>query len=232
MDHIGFSLWFIIPALITAFILSYDLNILSLGDETARSLGMKAGLIRFIFLTTAALLAGSVISFAGLLGFIGLIVPHAARFLIGHNNRLVVPFSALLGSVFTLFCDLLARVLFAPYEIPVGIIMSFLGGPFFIYLLFRQRRGEYMVSLQMFLPGIMDEIIKDASISFEKGITTIIREKRFGQDYSARTASGLLKALSGKVLLNGRNIKEHSSNEIARQISFLPQPASLGNFRI
>ncbi|MGI6538954.1 MAG: FecCD family ABC transporter permease [Caldicoprobacterales bacterium] len=140
MDHIGFSLWFIIPALITAFILSYDLNILSLGDETARSLGMKAGLIRFIFLTTAALLAGSVISFAGLLGFIGLIVPHAARFLIGHNNRLVVPFSALLGSVFTLFCDLLARVLFAPYEIPVGIIMSFLGGPFFIYLLFRQRK--------------------------------------------------------------------------------------------
>ena len=168
MDHIGFSLWFIIPALITAFILSYDLNILSLGDETARSLGMKAGLIRFIFLTTAALLAGSVISFAGLLGFIGLIVPHAARFLIGHNNRLVVPFSALLGSVFTLFCDLLARVLFAPYEIPVGIVCP--SWRSFLFTCYSDReRGEYMVSLQNVSSGYNgQEIIKDASISFEK----------------------------------------------------------------
>lgn len=140
MDNIGFSVWFIIPSLLIAMALSYDLNVLTLGDETAKSLGMNTGLYRFIFLTLAALLAGSAISFAGLLGFVGLIVPHASRFLIGRGNRWQVPFTALLGSMFTLLCDLLARVIFAPYEIPVGIIMSFLGGPLFICLLFKGRK--------------------------------------------------------------------------------------------
>ena len=90
----------------------------------------------------AALLAGSAISFAGLLGFVGLIVPHASRFLVGYDNRFLIPVCALLGSIFTLCCDVLARVLFAPFEIPVGIIMSFLGGPFFIYLLIKRKKGK------------------------------------------------------------------------------------------
>ena len=142
MENIRFSAWFIIAAFVIVLILSYDMNVLSLGDETAKSLGLNVSVYRFVFLITAALLAGSAISFAGLLGFIGLIVPHAARFLIGHDNRLLIPVCALLGGVFTLFCDLMARVLFAPFEIPVGIIMSFLGGPFFIYLLLKQKRGR------------------------------------------------------------------------------------------
>ncbi len=140
MDNIGFSTWFILPSLIIVTILSYDLNLLTLGDDTAKSLGMNTSLFRFLFLTLAALLAGSAISFAGLLGFVGLIVPHASRFLVGSSKRWLVPFTALLGSMFTLFCDLLARVLFAPYEVPVGIIMSFIGGPLFIYLLFKGRQ--------------------------------------------------------------------------------------------
>ncbi len=142
MEKVGFSTWFVISSLIIALILSYDMNILSMGDETAKSLGLHVTKLRFIFLILAALLAGSAISFAGLLGFIGLIVPHAARFLVGYDNRLLIPVSALLGSVFTLLCDLLARILFAPFEIPVGIIMSFLGGPFFIYLLLKSKRGQ------------------------------------------------------------------------------------------
>ncbi|WP_010244447.1 FecCD family ABC transporter permease [Acetivibrio cellulolyticus] len=107
----------------------------------ARSLGLNAARLRFIYLILAAILAGSAISFAGLLGFVGLIVPHAARLLVGYDNRILLPASALLGGIFTLLCDLLARVIFAPYEIPVGIIMSFLGGPFFIYLLIKGKRG-------------------------------------------------------------------------------------------
>lgn len=142
MDKVIFASWFIISALIIALILSYDMNILALGDESAKSLGLNVAMFRFLFLILAALLAGSAISFAGLLGFVGLIVPHTARFLIGYDNRILIPLSALLGSVFTLFCDLMARVLFAPFEIPVGIIMSFLGGPFFIYLLIKGRRGQ------------------------------------------------------------------------------------------
>lgn len=142
MKSIGFSIWLIIIAVIAALILSYDMNVLSLGDESAKALGLNVPLYRFLFLILSALLAGSAISFSGLLGFIGLIIPHAARFLIGYDNRVLIPVSALLGSVFTLFCDLLARSLFSPFEIPVGIIMSFLGGPFFIYLLLKCKRRQ------------------------------------------------------------------------------------------
>lgn len=142
MENISFAAIFIVFGLIVSFLLSYDMNILSLGDETAKSLGLNVRTYRFIFLVIAALLSGSAISFSGLIGFIGLIVPHAARFLIGNDNRLLMAVSALLGSTFALFCDILSRVLFAPYEIPVGIIMSFLGGPFFVYLLLKKKRGR------------------------------------------------------------------------------------------
>ena len=76
----------------------------------------------------------------GLLGFVGLIVPHAARFLTGEDNRLLLPVAALLGGSFVVGCDLLSRMLFAPYELPVGILLSFLGGPFFLWLLLKERR--------------------------------------------------------------------------------------------
>ena len=142
MGRVAFAGIIIIIAFIIALILSYDMNVLALGDESAKSLGLNIARIRFFSLTIAAILAGSAISFAGLIGFVGLIVPHASRLLVGHDNRILIPVSALLGSIFSLLCDLLARVLFAPYEIPVGIIMSFLGGPFFIYLLMKRRRGQ------------------------------------------------------------------------------------------
>jgi iron complex transport system permease protein len=141
-DKVTFASVFIIFAFIVALILSYDMNILALGDESAKSLGLNIVRIRFTSLILAAILAGSAISFAGQIGFVGLIVPHVSRFLVGYDNRIVLPVSALIGSIFTLLCDLLARVLFAPYEIPVGIIMSFLGGPFFIYLLIKGKRGQ------------------------------------------------------------------------------------------
>ena len=90
----------------------------------------------------AAVLAGAAVSFAGLLGFVGLIIPHLVRFFVGHDNRLVLPLSAVSGAAFVVVCDLLARVLFAPYEVPAGILMAFLGGPFFIYLILKNRRGS------------------------------------------------------------------------------------------
>ena len=76
------------------------------------------------------------------MGFIGLIVPHAARFLIGYDQKALVPLCALLGAAFTLLCDLLSRVLFAPYAVPVGIVLALIGGPFFLMLLLRQKRGR------------------------------------------------------------------------------------------
>lgn len=142
MGRLGFAGCFIVFAFVIALILAYDMNIMALGDESAKSLGLNVTRLRFIFLILAAMLSGSAISFAGLLGFVGLIVPHVSRILVGYDNRTLIPVSALLGSIFTLICDLLARVLFAPFEIPVGIILSFLGGPFFIYLLLKGRRGQ------------------------------------------------------------------------------------------
>lgn len=130
----------IFTALALSFIFSADMNILSLGDETAKSLGLNVSRYRFLFLVLSSLLAGSAISFAGLLGFIGLIIPHAGRFIVENDNRILIPVCSLMGSVFVLFCDIASRTLFAPFEIPVGIIMSFFGGPFFIYLLLGKRR--------------------------------------------------------------------------------------------
>lgn len=90
----------------------------------------------------AAVLAGAAVSFAGLLGFVGLIIPHLVRFFVRADNRIVLPLSAVCGAAFVVVCDLLSRVLFAPYEVPVGILMAFLGGPFFIYLILKNRRGS------------------------------------------------------------------------------------------
>ncbi|KGG81261.1 ferrichrome ABC transporter [Caloranaerobacter azorensis H53214] len=116
------------------------LNILMLGDEIATGLGLKVESTRFIFIILASLLAGSAVSAVGLLGFVGLIVPHIARLLIGSDYRFLFPASIFLGASVVILCDTLARLLFAPMEIPVGIIMSALGGPFFLYLL-RRKEG-------------------------------------------------------------------------------------------
>lgn len=124
----------------SALLFSHDLNVLALGEETARSLGLPVKGCRFLFLAIAAVLAGGAVSMGGLLGFVGLIVPHAARFLMGEDNRLLLPAAALLGGAFVVGCDLLSRLLFAPYELPVGILLNFIGGPFFLWLLLKERR--------------------------------------------------------------------------------------------
>ncbi|MDF2888134.1 MAG: transport system permease protein [Lacrimispora sp.] len=115
------------------------LNHLSLGAERASSLGMNVPVIRCMTIAIAAALAGAAVSFAGLIGFVGLIIPHGVKLLIGTDNRFVLPGSALLGGMFVILCDLLARTLFVPYELPVGIFMSFVGCPFFLYLILKNR---------------------------------------------------------------------------------------------
>ncbi len=141
-DVVRFALIYILIGLVLAMVLSREMNVISLGDEVAASLGVRVHILRFVLIVCASLLAGSAVSFSGLLGFIGLIVPHICRGIIGHDNRFVIPFSALAGALFVLACDFVARTAFVPYELPVGIIMSGIGGPFFIYLLFKQRRGR------------------------------------------------------------------------------------------
>ena len=132
----------ILAALILIFLLHNELDVLSLGEETAHSLGMEVKKSRTLLLILAALLAGSAVSFAGLLGFVGLIVPHACRKIVGTESRYLLPMCALAGAGFVTFCDLVARLLFAPYELPVGILLSVLGGPFFLMLLLKRKGGR------------------------------------------------------------------------------------------
>lgn len=132
----------ILIALTVVMTLCNDLDVLALGEDTAQSLGMGVKRTRTMFLILAAMLAGASVSFAGLLGFVGLIVPHAARKLVGGESRYLLPLCAIGGAGFVTACDLASRLLFIPYELPVGILMSVLGGPFFLLLLLKRKGGR------------------------------------------------------------------------------------------
>lgn len=119
---------------------SGNLNILSTGDETAVSLGINASALKKILLLIASMVTAISVCFCGTIGFVGLIIPHAVRFITGPDHRRLMPISALTGAIFLLLCDTAARTLFAPQEIPIGVITSLLGVPFFISLLIRNKR--------------------------------------------------------------------------------------------
>lgn len=130
----------VMASVLLLLMLHNELEVFSLGEETARTLGLPVGFYRFLFLGLAAVLAGAAVSFAGLLGFVGLIVPHIARMLAGEESRYLILVSALLGALLLVACDTAARTWFAPYELPVGIVLSFIGAPFFIWLLLRRKK--------------------------------------------------------------------------------------------
>jgi iron complex transport system permease protein len=133
----------IFPYFLICFVISHwlakDMNLLVLGDETAQSLGCPVSRVRKIFLAVSTLMAASSVSVSGIIGFIGLIVPHWVRILIGPDHRHLFLFSSFTGGVFLLYSDFLARTILFPTELPIGIITAVVGAPFFIYLL-NQRR--------------------------------------------------------------------------------------------
>ena len=132
----------IIAALAVSFSLSNELDLLAMGEDTAQGLGLPVKKVRTLFLVLAALLAGASVSFAGLLGFVGLIMPNMARRIVGGESKRILPMCAVGGAAFVTLCDCIARVMFAPFEIPAGIVMSAVGAPFFIFLLFRRKGGH------------------------------------------------------------------------------------------
>ena len=129
-------------ALAVLFTLCNELDVVTLGDETAQGVGLRVGRYRMLFLVLAALLAGAAVSFAGLLGFVGLIVPHFVRRFTGNESGRLLLMCAVAGAGFVTLCDMAARLLFAPYELPVGILMSVVGGPVFLYMLIRHKGGH------------------------------------------------------------------------------------------
>ena len=129
----------IVVGLVVALLGSRALNVMLTGDAVAQGVGMNVRAVRLGMLAVAALLAGAAVSFAGLLGFVGLIVPHVVRLITGNDLRFLMPVSMFGGAAFVCACDLLARTLFAPYELAVGILMAFVGGPFFVWLVVRGK---------------------------------------------------------------------------------------------
>ncbi len=143
--QILFSSMFIIIGMIVIMFFHKQVDILILGDEISNSLGVNANKIRFIVIACASLMAGASVAIAGLLSFVGLIVPHIASIIFDNESKTLIPKTALLGGSFLVFSDLIARVIFTPYEIPVGVVLSFLGAPFFLYLLFNgKKKGRFV----------------------------------------------------------------------------------------
>jgi len=121
---------------------SRDLNALALGEEQAAHLGIEPGRLKKILLVIATLMTAASVSASGTIGFVGLIVPHALRITIGPDHRWLLPASALAGAIFLIFCDMAARIIRPPVELPVGMITALFGAPFFLYLLRRSQKGK------------------------------------------------------------------------------------------
>ncbi|MFH1239265.1 MAG: iron chelate uptake ABC transporter family permease subunit [bacterium] len=122
------------------YVFARDLNIISLGEEKAVYLGIEAEKVKKILFVVTALIVGAVVSISGMIGFVGLIIPHLVRLIVGPDHRILLPASGLVGAIFLILSDTLARTIAAPIEIPVGVITALFGAPFFIFLLIRQRK--------------------------------------------------------------------------------------------
>jgi cobalamin transport system permease protein len=133
----------LVPGVIVLALYGRDLNLMSAGEEAARSLGVTVERSRLLTVVLASLITAAVVSVAGPIGFVGLIVPHAARLMFGPDHRLLVPASALTGAIFLMVADTLSRTVMAPTEIPVGVVTALCGGPFFLWLYRRRAGGGY-----------------------------------------------------------------------------------------
>ncbi len=150
MGHISVAGWgqiaviapLVIGGIIVARFFAFHLNAFSLGEEGAAYLGIEVERDKILILALGSMLTAAAVSISGLVGFVGLVMPHAMRLILGPDHRILLPASALAGGVFVVMADLLARTLMAPVEIPVGVITAVIGAPFFLYLLRRTRR-EY-----------------------------------------------------------------------------------------
>jgi iron complex transport system permease protein len=139
--------WKSIPLVIVIFkvgtiivsFLSKKLNLMALGDDHAKSLGLDVNTLRLVCLVIMSLMVASVIAFAGVIGFVGLVAPHVVRIIIGGDNRFVMPASAAFGAALLMVSDIIARMLSDIEAIPVGVVISFIGAPLFLYLIIRQR---------------------------------------------------------------------------------------------
>lgn len=133
---------YLIVGLGFAYFYSKELNALLFGEDMAQTLGIDIPKVRFLMVIVSTLMTAAAVSVSGLIGFVGLIVPHFVRLVIGPNHRALVPLSALGGALLMVLADAIGRTVLAPMEIPIGVVMALLGSPFFLYLLRQRRAGK------------------------------------------------------------------------------------------
>ncbi|MDP2920775.1 MAG: iron ABC transporter permease [Candidatus Omnitrophota bacterium] len=129
--------------ILISLIFSRELNAISLGEEEARHLGIEIEKVKIILLFVATFITSVTVSICGIIGFTGLMMPHIARKITGPDHRLIIPVSALMGAAFLLLCDVFSKTILAPGEIPIGVITSFVGAPFFVYVLKKSRKAYF-----------------------------------------------------------------------------------------
>ncbi|MBQ9120423.1 MAG: iron ABC transporter permease [Lachnospiraceae bacterium] len=141
-DKVLFLILFVMVGALLLMLLSRELNLLSVGEDTAGTLGVSIQRVRKLIIISGSLLVAASVAVSGVIGFVGLIVPHCVRLLFGSNHERLMPASMLVGAIFMILCDTIARTVTAPSEIPVGVVTSLFGAPYFIYLLYREKAGQ------------------------------------------------------------------------------------------
>ncbi|MDD2968620.1 MAG: iron ABC transporter permease [Lachnospiraceae bacterium] len=139
-EKVIFLFILILPSSMGILFFAKELDAISTGDETAESLGIDTVRVRKIIILLASLMVAACVSVSGIIGFVGLVVPHVMRLISGPKNKILLPLSGVGGAVFVIFCDTLARNLIAPSELPVGVITALIGAPYFVILLQRNKR--------------------------------------------------------------------------------------------
>jgi len=142
-EHVRIATPLIVASTAVLLLMSRDLNLLMLGDDEARSMGVRVGATRVLMLAAAALATGAAVAVSGTIAFVGLVIPHVLRLVLGPDNRVLIPLSALAGAVFVILADTVARTIIEPAEFRVGILTAFVGAPFFILLLIKNKRQVY-----------------------------------------------------------------------------------------
>ncbi len=130
----------VFPSVLAIFIFSQDLNAMSIGEEQAHHLGIETHKLKIQLLALTALITASLVSVCGVIGFVGLIVPHTMRMIVGPNHKILIPATCFGASIFMILCDLCARAILPPVEIPIGVITAIFGAPIFIFLLKKRQR--------------------------------------------------------------------------------------------
>lgn len=242
----------IVIGIFAVCLLGNELEIMSLGEQVGTSVGLNIKKYRLLFLALAALLAGASVSFAGLLGFVGLMAPHIARRLVGEECRYYLPFSALFGGTFVMLCDLAARTLWAPYEIPTGILLSCLGAPFFLYLLLHQKRKSVNIcaaesgmegsvkreTAMLMCEGLSagyetDVVLREFTWKAAAGkLTVIIGPNGSGKSTLLKALTGQLKRSGGTVFLEDKPLEDYGSREVAKRVAYLPQSRNETNLSV